>query len=67
MTPTTSEQVVCEVMDYEDTVWQVMQAGGCCAGKAPVQGFTRDKVVTALLRYGGDANNAYEYLIFDTH
>ena len=54
-----------ETIDFEETVCQVMQDGGCCVGKTPVPGFTRDKVVDALRRYTGDPDAAYEYLNFD--
>jgi hypothetical protein len=52
-------------MEFEDKVWQVMQAGGCVAGVKPVKGFTRQKVILALQMHAGNADVAYEYLSFD--
>jgi hypothetical protein len=59
------DEILWDVMEFEDTVWQVMQAGGCEAGQEPVPGFTREKVIDALHKNAGNADTAYEYLNFD--
>ena len=59
------DDILWEVMEFEDKVLQVMQAGGCEAGRVPVPGFTRQKVVLALQVHAGNADLAYEYLSFD--
>jgi hypothetical protein len=59
------DDILWEVMEFEDKVWQVMQAGGCVAGVKPVKGFTRQKVILALQMHAGNADVAYEYLSFD--
>ena len=53
------------VVDFEHTVCQIMQAGVCKSGEPPVPGFTREKIVHALGKYGGDPDSVYEYLNFD--
>ena len=59
------DDILWGVMEFEDKVWQVMQAGGCEAGRVPVPGFTHQKVVLALQLHAGNADLAFEYLSFD--